>query len=47
MPVVTRDPAFGAFAEPAPRPRQFGSLKGRIHIADGFDHPLPDFEPYT
>ena len=32
--------------EPKRRPREFGSLKGRIHIADDFDDPLPDFEPY-
>ena len=35
---VVEDPA---------RPREFGSLKGRIHIADDFDEPLADFEPYT
>jgi antitoxin (DNA-binding transcriptional repressor) of toxin-antitoxin stability system len=32
--------------EPERRPRKAGSLKGRIHIADDFDDPLPDFEEY-
>ena len=33
---------------PAPerRPRQFGSMKGKIHFADDFDDPIPGFEPY-
>lgn len=28
------------------RPRQFGSAKGLIQIADDFDEPLHDFEEY-
>jgi prevent-host-death family protein len=28
--------------EPRSAPRQFGLLKGKIHIADDFDAPLPD-----
>ena len=27
-------------------PRQFGSAKGLIHMADDFDAPLEDFEDY-
>lgn len=33
--------------EPERRPRRGGSLKGRIHMTDDFDDPLPEFEPYT
>jgi antitoxin (DNA-binding transcriptional repressor) of toxin-antitoxin stability system len=28
-----------------PRPRSPGALKGRIRIHEGFDDPLPEFEP--
>jgi len=28
------------------RPRQFGSAKGLIHIADDFNEPLQDFADY-
>lgn len=28
--------------EPPSAPRQFGMLKGKIHIADDFDAPLPE-----
>ena len=28
--------------EPAKRPIVFGLLKGKIHVADDFDAPLPD-----
>lgn len=28
--------------EPAKRPIRFGLLKGKIHIADDFDAPLPE-----
>jgi hypothetical protein len=28
------------------RPRQFGSAKGMIHMAEDFDEPLEDFEEY-
>jgi antitoxin (DNA-binding transcriptional repressor) of toxin-antitoxin stability system len=31
---------------PARAPRQPGSSRGRIIIADDFDAPLADFEPY-
>jgi len=27
--------------------RVLGALKGQIWIADNFDDPLPEFEPYT
>ncbi len=33
--------------EPERRPRKAGSARGLIHIADDFDDPLPDFEPYS
>ncbi len=28
--------------EPPSAPRRFGMLKGKIHVADDFDAPLPD-----
>jgi len=31
---------------PAKRPRKAGLFKGKIKIAEDFDDPLPDFEPY-
>ncbi len=33
--------------EPERRPRQFGSARGLIHMADDFDEPLDDFAPYS
>ena len=31
---------------PAREPRQFGSARGMIHMADDFDAPLEDFKDY-
>jgi prevent-host-death family protein len=31
----------------ANRPRQFGSAKGLVHVANDFDEPLPDFADYS
>jgi len=31
---------------PAKRPRQFGSARGMIQMADDFDAPLEDFKDY-
>ncbi len=31
---------------PVNKPRKPGSLKGKFKIADDFDAPLPEFEPY-
>ena len=31
---------------PVNKPRKPGSLKGKLVIADDFDAPLPEFEPY-
>ncbi len=31
----------------APRKREFGFDRGRIWIADDFDAPLPEMEPYS
>jgi prevent-host-death family protein len=30
----------------ARKPRQFGSARGQIHMADDFDAPLEDFKDY-
>ncbi len=32
--------------KPAFKKRTFGSLKGKIHLADDFDNPLEDFKEY-
>lgn len=32
--------------DPGLRPRQFGSMRGMIHMGDDFDDPIPGFEPY-
>jgi prevent-host-death family protein len=29
------------------RKRSPGSARGRIHMSDDFDDPVPDFEPYS
>ncbi len=31
---------------PPNKPRKAGMFKGKIKIAEDFDDPLPDFEPY-
>lgn len=38
--VILREPR-------AERYRQAGRLKGKIHVAEDFDAPLPEMEPYS
>lgn len=38
--------SFRLVPVPALAPRRGGSMKGKIHMADDFDDPLEDFEPY-
>jgi len=33
--------------QPERRPRQFGTARGLIHMADDFDEPLNDFKDHT
>ena len=32
---------------PLNKPRQSGSARGQVKIAEDFDEPLPEFEPYS
>lgn len=47
--VITKGhrPVAKLVAIPARGPRQFGSARGLIEIADDFDEPLQDFEELT
>ena len=31
---------------PSKKPRVLGTLRGKIRVADDFNDPLPEFEPY-
>lgn len=45
--VATIGPAADPMeSEPPPGPVRFGTLRGKIQIADDFDAPLADFEDY-
>ncbi len=44
--VVVREESHGEKSQAIQAPREPGSAKGRVHIHDDFDAPLPEFEPY-
>ncbi|MCY3779213.1 MAG: type II toxin-antitoxin system prevent-host-death family antitoxin [Chloroflexi bacterium] len=46
--IAEDEQAYQLVATIAPKkgPRKAGRLKGKIKIADDFDAPLPEFEPY-